>query len=312
MATNPKNAVWPTFIVIGAMRAGTTTLYYDLLNHPQVLMAQVKEPNFFAFDGTRTDLPLTHDGVQRLRANSVIDADPYHQLFRGAQGARAVGDVSPAYLYSSLAARQMRAAVPNLRVIAILRNPVDRAYSAYLRRANVDPDPFVFVNTAVREHKELAQGRKLPLYPLITGGLYSQHLRSYFELFSPDRRMICIFETFWVGYRSALEDIHHFIGVTAIPATEVRSLNRSGVPRWPRLDRVLRSGTKFKDLAKRYLPDRAVGALIATKQAIEDRTLRASSDLPEAVRSYLVDTYFEADIERLEDMLNRDLTLWRP
>ena len=294
------------------MRAGTTTLHYDLLNHPQVLMAQIKEPNFFVFDGTRTDLPLTHDALQLMRANSVVDVGAYHQLFQGAQGVRAVGDVSPAYLYSPLAARKMRAAVPDLRVIAILRNPVDRAYSAYLRRANVDPDSGVFVETAEREHEELAQGRKLPLYPLITGGLYSQHLQSYFELFSPDRRMICIFENFWTGYRSALEDIHHFIGVTEVPATETRTLNRSGVPRWSRLDRVLRSGTKFKALAKRYLPDRAVSALVTAKQAIEDWTLRESSELPEAVRSYLVDTYFEADIEHVEQMLDRELPLWRP
>ena len=311
MVATPENAVWPTFVVIGAMRAGTTTLYYDLLNHPQVRMARVKEPNFFVFDGTRTDLPLTRDGIERMRANSVIEAGPYHQLFQGAHGARAVGDVSPAYLYSSLAAKQMRAAVPDLRVIAILRNPVDRAYSAYLRRANVDPDPDVFVSTAEREHKELAQGRKLPLYPLIVGGLYSQHLQSYFELFSPGHRMICIFETFWARYRSALEDIHHFIGVTAIPTAEARSLNRSGVPRWSSLDRVLRSGTKFKALAKRYLPGRAVSALITTKQAIEDWTLRESLDLPEPVRSYLMDSYFDADIERVEDLLDRDLSLWR-
>jgi hypothetical protein len=311
VTTSPEDALWPTFVVIGAMRAGTTTLYYQLLNHPEVVMAGVKEPNFFAFDGEQTDLPLTDEALQRMRANSVVDAGSYHQLFLRRRGAQAVGDVSPAYLYSSVAARQIRQVVPDIRLIAILRDPVDRAYSAYFRRADVDPDPGVFVETAEREHEKMERGDKLPLYPLIKGGLYSQHLPSYLDLFSSDRRMFCIFETFWNDHLSSLEEIHRFIGVSPIPATDVPSLNRSGVPRWSFVDQALRSGTRVKELTKRYLPNRAVSALVATKQAIEDWTLRESSELPEAARSYLMDTYFDTDIERVEDMLNRDLSIWR-
>lgn len=293
------------------MRAGTTTLYYDLLDHPEICMASVKEPNFFVFDGDGTDLPLTRDAVISMRQNSVTDLGEYQHLFRDSSGAKALGDVSPSYLYSALAARRLSEADPSCRLIVVLRNPVDRAYSAYLRRAQVDPDPEAFLAVAEQEQIKVMDGERLPLYPLILGGLYSRHLGNYLSMFSRDQLLIIVYEEFWPEYPRSLRNILEFIGVSEILPSTNRVLNQSGIPRSAVLDRLLRGGAGVKSLAKRYLPNRVVQSLVAIKQGIEDWGMEETPTLPDSIRAHLHDRYFSKEVEFVESVLERDFPHWR-
>lgn len=301
----------PTFLVIGAHRAGTTTLHYDLLKHPDVVMSTRKEPNFFVFDGDAPDLPLERATLDRIKNTSVVDPVAYQQLFQGSTEARAVGEVSPFYLLSRQAAQRIKDTLPDARIVAILRNPIDRAYSAYIHRAGADPDTAAFVETAEREYVEFKRGTPLPRYPLIPGGLYSVHLESYLELFSPSQIMINVYESFWPNYSSALGTIHEFVGVRPLPPPSDHRLNKSGVPRFSGLESLLRGSAPLRDMAKRHLPSGLVGVLGRTKLMIEGWALHDAPELGDAARSYLFDRYFAADIERVEHMLHQDLSIWR-
>src|SRR5262249_38614960 len=114
----------PTFILIGASKAGTTACYYHLKAHPEIFMSRVKEPRFFLFDG---QLPSQQDLNNRssLR-DSVVDVEKYRQLFDGATTERALGEASTAYLHRPECAARIRAHVPDVRLIAFLRDPVER------------------------------------------------------------------------------------------------------------------------------------------------------------------------------------------
>src|SRR5881628_1693582 len=110
----------PNFLIIGAAKSGTTSLYQYLRQHPEVYMSAVKETNWFAYEG------------QRDSWYSVRTAEEYERLFDGVTVQRAIGEASPQYMKSAVAAKRIAARLPGVRLVAILRDPIDRAYSGYL------------------------------------------------------------------------------------------------------------------------------------------------------------------------------------
>src|SRR4051794_34967159 len=112
----------PNFLIIGAAKAGTTSLYHYLRQHPDVYMSTIKEPNYFCFE---EQLP-EYAPVRTLAE--------YESLFDGASSQPAVGEASTQYLNSAAAPRRIANILPNVRLIVSLRNPADRAYSSYLGR----------------------------------------------------------------------------------------------------------------------------------------------------------------------------------
>src|SRR3712207_4104321 len=128
----------PNFLVIGAMKSGTTALYYYLEQHPEIYMSPVKEPNFFS---------------QENAADTVTHIGTYEQLFKGASGKKAIGEASHSYLYEPRAAAEIRRYVPKVKLIAILRNPIDRAYSHFLHMVRSGTEPLDDFAQALREEE---------------------------------------------------------------------------------------------------------------------------------------------------------------
>src|SRR3954447_26712271 len=120
----------PTFLVLGAARCGTTSLHYYLAEHPDICMSTIKEPNHFLFAQTATGPKPCIADDRRLLAKSVPERDRYERLFPVA--AAAVGEASPLYLYTRETPGLIRAALPDARLIAIVREPVERAWSPLL------------------------------------------------------------------------------------------------------------------------------------------------------------------------------------
>lgn len=302
--------VLPNFLVVGAMRAGTTTLYQALRSHPSIFMASVKETNFFVFVDGQLDLPLTRESARVFVSNSVTTPNEYLDLFRGAREAKAIGEVSPSYLFSPGAAARIRHSLPHARIIILLRDPVDRAYSAYLRRAGASPDPHAFLRIAEEEHRKYEEGQRLTHYPLIAGSLYSRLLSPYLEQFSPSRMFIRIFESFWNTPQRSMGELYGFLGLEPI-LSGIAHLNRSGIPRYKTVDAALRKGTGLKTFVKTRFPPPAVRSLVNLKQRIEDWTLKGPEKLPSHIRSRLVGRYFDQDISVIEQLLDVDLEKWR-
>jgi hypothetical protein len=167
---------WPTFLVIGAARAGTTSVHGLLRQHPAVLVPQIKEPNYFALRAMGINLDALPEAQRAPWGHAVTDAARYRALFAApaptddagasetvneggdagghrlgsdpheAPGARpdprAFGECSPVYLAVPGTAEQIHAAVPEVRLVAILRDPVDRAIShhAHNLRSGVEDE----------------------------------------------------------------------------------------------------------------------------------------------------------------------------
>ncbi len=110
------------FLIIGAAKAGTTSLYHYLRQHPDVFMSPVKEPQYYWDEGPKNMHACAYDRAA------------YERLFEGSESRRAAGEASPQYLHSPTAPARIAADLPRSRLIVSLRNPADRAYSCYLGR----------------------------------------------------------------------------------------------------------------------------------------------------------------------------------
>ena len=160
----------PNFLIIGAMKSGTTALYYYLEQHPEIYMSPVKEPNFFSSQ------------EQENAADAVTHIGSYQHLFRGVSGEKAIGEASHSYLYDPRAAAEIRSYIPGAKLIATLRNPIDRAYSHFLYMVRSGTEPLDDFAQALRE-EEVGIHKERTFQDYIGRGLYYDQLERCFGTF---------------------------------------------------------------------------------------------------------------------------------
>lgn len=293
----------PTFLVIGASRSGTTSLQHYLGQHPQIHMSPVKSPNFFV---AGDPIPAWEGETLRTMAGQwVTDRAKYEALFAGAREEVAIGEVSPVYLQSREAPRRIHETCPGARLVAILRQPVDRAYAHYLGRRRDGLEH----REHFRDVVEAELARPLPDEVAFGSYLgcsrYHHFLTGYFDRFPREHIRIFLFEDLQADAGALLEDLFGFLGVdrTVRPDTSGR-YNRSGVIEHPLRRFVWTRTVRLRTALRPYLPAavRDAGRIVQGR-----RLVRAPLD-PE-LRARLV-RVLRPDVERLQDLVDRDLSGW--
>lgn len=292
----------PNFLVIGASRSGTTSLHHYLGQHPQVFMCPVKEPNYFGFPGQ--DPGFRGRGTRSFRRHSVLDHDAYRRLFDGVDGEPAIGEVSPLYLHADHAAAHIRQQIPDARLIAILRHPVERAYATYIGRCRDGFETAPSILDAIRDEPRRLR-EKRTVGGLIHKGYYHRHLQRYFDRFDRDQLRVYLFEDLLDDPRALLRDIFRFLGVDPDFEPDLSTQhNPSGSIRNPLL----------RALWKRCWYVRAVTPYVLPR-TLRDHLYRlvthdvVKPSLPAGVYNDLVEM-FRDDILKLQDLLGRDLSHW--
>jgi hypothetical protein len=221
---------WPTFIVGGVSKAGTTALYEYLRQHPDVFMSPHKEPYFFAFEGVGSH--FTGPGDERTNANAVTDIAAYTALFRDAGAARARGEASAVYLYAERAAPAIKAHVPQARLVFLLREPVQRAFSSYLHQVREGWEPCPdFADALAAEETRIAAGWHY-LWHYVGMGKYAAQIERYLRLFSREQILFILSEDLDADPVGTSQQVYRFVGVdhTFVPDVSVR-WNATGVAR---------------------------------------------------------------------------------
>lgn len=290
--------ILPNFLVVGAARSATTSLHHALRAHPQVYVPERKEPNFFAVAGLPEN--ADPDGV----ATSVTRLEDYARLFEGVTDEVAIGEVSPAYLVNPRACELIHKHIPEAKLIAVLRNPVERAYSDYLMRVREGLEPHRDFGQALAEAEErYRSGHPGGFY--VRTGFYGRQLKPYFKTFGADRIQIHLFEELVGSPNEALASIFRFLGVDPDfrPGPLLRT-NVSGVPRDAAATALFWLRMRLGRVASAVLP-------VETKRRIKalmEKRLDRPSLLPEH-RRQLVDVYRD-DIRELEKLVGRSLEHW--
>jgi hypothetical protein len=294
----------PDFIVIGAARAGTTALHSYLRQHPALFLPSVKEPNYFAYAGQTLD--CKGPGADFIN-NSVTTPETYTALFAPAAAGTRKGEASPLYLYEPAAPDNIRRLAPAARMIAILRNPIDQAFSHFMYATKLRIETEESFETALmREDERRADGWQ-PLFGYSRFPRYGAQLARYLSRFPRDQILIRRYEEFQSDPTGVMADIFRHIGVDAAFKPDMsQKLNAGGRPK----SRI------FQDFLMKPNPITGAIGLVVPKQArlrIRDRlagiNMTREDAVPPRARKILIDRLSD-DVHALGTLLGQDFTDW--
>ncbi|MBK1827810.1 sulfotransferase family protein [Haloferula rosea] len=224
----------PDFIIIGAAKSGTTSLAQYLGQHSEVCISKLKEARYLAYPEGPPDYrgygPRGDEIMRIYRETMPRSMAEYEALFDQALPSQLTGEASPAYLYLEGTAARISELYPDTKVIAILRNPVERAYSSYLHMRREDAEDVSFREALNLEPSRIAEGAGLP-YHYASMGFYARQLAPYFEAFDSSRIAVFFYEDFASRTAEVLAAICRFLDIddsAAFDSSERR--NVSGIP----------------------------------------------------------------------------------
>jgi hypothetical protein len=206
------NKKYPNFFVIGAAKSGTTSLFHCLSFHPQIFLPKLKEPNYFG-DHYHYNNSKYFGPKPNALSYSINDKSKYFNLFDNTNKHKAVGDVSPFYLYSKTSAVNIYNHNPNAKIIIILRNPVDRAFSHYLHLRRAQREPFNSFYKAVKAETHRIKDGWFWDYHYLSMGIYRPQLARYFNIFPAENIRLFSFSYLTKNLPSFLKDIFRFLDV---------------------------------------------------------------------------------------------------
>jgi Sulfotransferase family len=222
----------PTFIIVGAARSGTTTAYEYLKIHPDVFMSPIKETNYFAgicpnFCGPGDEVlnvPVKNfreiDGSYRSAHVAYVGSwSEYKSLFALARGVLAKGEVSPSYLYYPGTARRIHNAVPNCKIVAVLRNPIERAFSNYRALVASGRETKDFESALKLETKRLNSGWE-HFWALKGLGMYHKQLKEYFDTFPESQIFVTFYDTLNANPIEFWKELCNFVGIRYLAGSE--------------------------------------------------------------------------------------------
>lgn len=295
----------PTFLVLGVAKAGTTSLYHYLKQHPQIYMSPKKEPHFFSFG--EAPLPsFTGPGAAGVQERVVATLPAYQALFADWRTEIAGGEVSTSN-FMARGCMRIQHYVPNARLILLLRQPAERAYSQFLHGRRTGWEPYTDFAQALAAEPSRIRQNWLPALCYSLPGFYAPTLQQYLTSFPKEQLRVYLYEEWQAQPLRILQEIFQLIGVDDqfVPDIAVR-YNTAAVPRSRRLLQILRSPHFLKRLLKPFL-----GATLRQQISHTLTTFNVAKPPPldPTVRAGLMARYRE-DILHVQELLQRDLSHW--
>ena len=203
------------FIVAGAQKSGTTALHYFLKRHPQIALPDRQELHFF-------------DDEEIF--SGPVDYESLHRHFPPVARSAIVGECRPSYLYWKPAMERIRNYNPLIKLIILLRNPIDRAFAHWNMQRFKDREPLDFLDALKEEPRRIAQPLMIESrrFAYVDRGFYSEQLERVFQFFPREQVRIVKFEDFRDRKQETLDGIFEFLGVK--PLRAVRDKDRNVVP----------------------------------------------------------------------------------
>ena len=296
----------PNFLLIGAAKSGTTALHAYLRQHPEIFMATPKELRFFSYSGPYPpdlDEDYIHRGVTTLAE--------YQAHFEGAKGYAIIGESSPMYLYYPGTAERIKKTLPeNVKLLAILRNPVDRAFSAYTHALRDWLETAQSFEEALSKEQERIEAGWGILWHYTHAGFYFEQLSRYYRIFRPDQIKVVLHDDLVADSQKLVRDIFTFLNVDPTFQPDLSSRpNISGFPKNPQfhewMRRLFMEDNPIKRLSRKILPKTLRQKVMVD---LRERNLEKRA-IPEDINRYLHELFRE-DIQQLEILLDRDLSSW--
>lgn len=298
--------VMPNFLIIGAAKSGTSALYHYIRRHPEIYMSPRKETHFFAFENSN---PAT-SGPGDTIPGAITHLDEYKKLFENVRDEKIIGEASPTYIYLPKACNRIKFHIPDVRMVAILRNPVDRAYSAYMHLIRDGRESISDFDQALKKEQERIAANWGPIWHYKRGGLYYEQVKRYYESFDKDRLRIFLYEDLDSNPHKVLKDLFNYLGVSDLwmPDVSVRP-NVSGVPKSTHLHTLMHTlflkPNLLKSVSRKVIPEQ-----IRWRVTTQMRTMNmAKRPMAPDVRTRLKE-FFREDVQNLSQLIGRNLSHW--
>jgi hypothetical protein len=288
----------PDVYVVGAPRCGTTSLYDYLSQHPEVFVPAKKELHYY------TRHPLSErvggPGDRAIASTIVTSENSYLRHYRPASRYLRRADVSPSYLFNHHVSSAIRRDVPGAYIVAILRDPVERAYSQYLHLRRTQQETLSFEKALAAEPRRIADNWS-DAWRYVDSSRYAPGVAAYLSEFGAERVHVMFTEELASDPQTVMADLFHFLGVSALSAVRPVWRNSGGEVRSRALARVISRPNRATTTLARTLSQ---SARTRVSLRLFEANTRAPKPIPETARSTLARA-FEQDALELTRLLGR-------
>ncbi len=296
-----KKAKFPNFLIVGSAKAATTSIHEYLKQHPDIFMSEPKEPTYFTFAGEK------NIKFNLGQASFYTDQDKYLSLFKNVNGEKVVGESSTPYLYfydktiSNI--KKIHPDHENLKILILLRNPAKRAYSQYMMSVRDLRDEKPFYEALMSEEQRKKDLTHFDLYYL-DRGLYYNQVKAYLDNFKNVK--ILFYEDFISSPQKVLTSILDFLELDTIDFKELPRFNASGVSKSKAVTKIVNQEMVVKKIFKVFFTKESRNRI---KNKVMSYNLKKEDRFDIKSEKYLKEFYKE-DIEKLELLLDKDLSNW--
>lgn len=203
----------PNFLIIGSPKCGTTSLYNYLGQHPKIEFSDVKEPKYFSFKNLNLNFNANEVVVNQIKKSTIQNKEGYLNLFKN-KTAPYIGEASPNYFHFEPAAKNIYDFDPQMKLIVILRNPVDRLYSDWKHNVRMGYDRQYNFRKAINLIEKRKRSNKPPYFDYLEKGNYGKHLKRYYGLFNKNQIKIVFYDDLKKDANKVCNDIIRFLGVS--------------------------------------------------------------------------------------------------
>jgi len=286
----------PNFIIAGAAKAGTTSLFHYLSEHPEIFMSNPKEVNFFTCKEIK-DQKLYYDSFL------IDNLESYKNLFSNASNYKAIGEGSVSSLFYKNTPKKIKNLIPDIKIIILLRNPIDRAFSHYLMDYKLGLINDSFDDIVFRK----SNSKNLDLYfqQYLELGKYYNQIKRYLDIFNKDQVKIFLQEDLFSNTQNVVKEIYNFLNVDSsfIPKINKKH-NAFSMPR----NKIFRKiySNYFLRTSFSYIFSSEIKRKLKKIFLKEDNKPKMSTK----TKKYLLDFYLD-DINDLENLIKKDLTNWK-
>lgn len=303
----------PNFLIIGTNKSGTTSLYHYLNSHPDIYMSPLKEPHFFSFEGENLKLRGPDNTFARINDYAITDFEEYKKLFSEVQNEQRVGEASTMYLYYKKSAERIKKYIPDAKLICILRNPVERAFSNYLHAKTDGDEPADSFREALDLETERIKSGWGPLWHYKQVGFYSEQIKKYLRLFSEKQMHFIIFDEYKKDRDRILDEVFDFLGVN--PNVDIEDelvYNKSGFNKSSIKQKLYKYHRRRDSISRRLfeLIPESFESYLKEKILIPfyNKGLR-KPEIADEDYDYLINLYRE-DITQTANLIDKDLSCW--
>lgn len=295
----------PNFIVIGVPKSGTTSLYFYLKQHPDVFLPVRKELHYFSYDLLKEN--LNGPGDREVLAWLCPNWQDYISHYDSVRNETRIGEISPSYFYYSQISERIRAKLGPVKIIALLRNPIEKAFSQFMHLVREGRETLTFYQALIAEERRI-EGAWSDIWRYKESSLYASRLNKFIDVFDRSNVKVILSEEFFADPIMVIGDLFSFMGIPPDVRIDTSHIyNRTGRPRSKLLAGFLTKPNVLRSMVRMVVPEQT---RMFWRLKITELNTSQKEQIDQKSKSYL-EEYFYKDIVEVERIIGRQTNwLW--